>query len=537
MPHKVRLFLALTFLGSFFTCGQEGYFRGELVDNTTGAPVVFATIRLKERALGVISNQDGGFRVPKRFSTFGEVLTISCLGYKQQEIDFSELNPTAIHTIKMEPQALELEEAVLLGKRKKLSPRKIVKKALERILQNYPTAPFSYVGYYRDYQMKENEYVNLNEALLQITDMGFEKNDFDHTLIHLYEYRSNPDFKRYPNAYSPYDYRTESKIIPNAFIADFDGNELNILRIHDAIRNYDIRTYSYVNRLNKDLIKNHSLSRERDQILGNERMYVISFEKNKPDLDADLLPGEVKYAEFQAEGKLYISQSSYAIHKMVYALFDTSAKVEGHRSKSLAKGRPIFEVTVEYIEANGKMYPNYISFQNVFNLRKSLFHVEDIVIDQEEKCFVIKFNAPPILLIDQDRKNFTIKYKGRKVPLNKIRATADSYYLYPNPQQFDSIWDEVRATHAEAEFFSPEIFEFDFLGISDVQGNELNDFRYEEFQQYREFFTQQIPNLNTVTIGEEGAMNKNRPIFDGQPVYTPDNFDNYWMNTPLKKNQ
>ena len=30
-------------------------------------------------------------------------------------------------------------------------------------------------------------------------------------------------------------------------------------------------------------------------------------------------------------------------------------------------------------------------------------------------------------------------------------------------------------------------------------------------------------------------MKKDIPIFKEQPISKPDNFDEYWMNTPLKK--
>ena len=37
--------------------------------------------------------------------------------------------------------------------------------------------PFNYVAYYRDYQIKNNTYTNLNEAIVRVLDSGFETDD------------------------------------------------------------------------------------------------------------------------------------------------------------------------------------------------------------------------------------------------------------------------------------------------------------------------------------------------------------------------
>ena len=70
--------------------------------------------------------------------------------------------------------------------------------------------------------------------------------------------------------------------------------------------------------------------------------------------------------------------------------------------------------------------------------------------------------------------------------------------------------------------------------IKDVDGNIINTPEEIEFNQFREFFAQQ----SKASIGKPyvpGYMEKNIPIFQNQPVEKPDNFDDYWMNTPLKK--
>lgn len=144
-------------------------------------------------------------------------------------------------------------------KEKKKSARSIIRTAIDRIPENYPFSPYSYVGYYRDYQVLDGRYLNMNEAIMKVFDQGFGTEDFKNTQTTLFSYKNNTDFPRDTIASKPYDYVNRSKIISNATLDGQGGNEYTILRLHDAIRNYNINAYDFVNRLNKDLIKNHRL--------------------------------------------------------------------------------------------------------------------------------------------------------------------------------------------------------------------------------------------------------------------------------------
>jgi len=61
----------------------------------------------------------------------------------------------------------------------------------------------------------------------------------------------------------------------------------------------------------------------------------------------------------------------------------------------------------------------------------------------------------------------------------------------------------------------------------------VNKITYEDYKQYREFFVQETKPNGTV-LKDTLFMKKDLPIFQDQPMLKPDNFDEYWMNTPLK---
>tara|TARA_R110002049_G_scaffold47793_5_gene138014 strand:- start:2533 stop:2748 length:216 start_codon:yes stop_codon:yes gene_type:complete len=60
--------------------GQDkGYLYGELYDSATKEPVIFATIIVKNKGVGIISNDDS-FRIPKVMSVLGDTLLVSSIG-------------------------------------------------------------------------------------------------------------------------------------------------------------------------------------------------------------------------------------------------------------------------------------------------------------------------------------------------------------------------------------------------------------------------------------------------------------------------
>lgn len=62
--YKIVVFLL--FLGGCSTLYAQDFdfLRGKVLDKETGEPVVFATVRIKDQAKGVITNMDGSFRLP-----------------------------------------------------------------------------------------------------------------------------------------------------------------------------------------------------------------------------------------------------------------------------------------------------------------------------------------------------------------------------------------------------------------------------------------------------------------------------------------
>ena len=397
------------------------FLRAKVLDQQTGEPVLFATVSIKGKSKGVITNMDGGFRLPIALRVAGESIEISFMGYEKKEFALQKLSPIDINIIRLSPSTISLSEAVVSAKRKGsgLSARTIVRKAIRSIANNYPANEFAAIGYYRDYQVKDDNYVNLNEAVLEVVDKGFRNNDYADSKIRIYDYINNINFMRDAEGERKYDYKKFKKFIDKAYLDSYGGNEFTILRVHDAIRNYNVNSYDFVNVLESDFLENHIFQKENDIQNDDEVLYVISFKQS--------------FLKYLVYGKLFISKNNFAIHKMEYRLYDRIRKVEnGQVDRQGIANFAIFEVITEYKRKYGKMYPNYISFFNSFEVgQPPEFIVEEVLLDGPKGCFIVKFNDVVQEVSATKKVNYGIRVEDKKIEIDSIKVLETEVEVYP----------------------------------------------------------------------------------------------------------
>ncbi|MEO1011730.1 MAG: carboxypeptidase-like regulatory domain-containing protein [Bacteroidota bacterium] len=507
---------------------QQDFVRGRVLDSETGEPIIFATIRIKDKAIGVISNRDGDFRIPVKFRQMGDTLTISCMGYQKRDLAIRRFSPTDVNIIRLQPGVLELYEAVVTApKKRKMSARRIVGKAVRAIPKNYPKHTFSTTGYYRDYQFDHGEYVNLNEAILEVFDNGFDEIHTSATEVRIYDYKQNTQFKRDTLADDQYSYRDGIKVIDNAFLPAYGGNEFVILRVHDAIRNYQINSFDFVNNMEKgDLLENHSFKKDNDVYSEQERLYVIDCKKIGQD--------------YTAVGKLFIAKSDFGIHRIEYAVYDARKKNDNPilQAKGI-RGNLVFEVGTEYKRGpDNILYLNYISFHNTFQLAiPPKFVVKEVGALFKEKALRILFNKPLHKTSNADKKkNYKIHYRNKRLRFADVQIVKDSIAMLTldvEPKDWNTMVEELDGLDRRGTEMN-SILKVEIEDVIDVHGNVVNEWTSKEYNQFREYFVQkdkffiQIPS-------DIRFMDKRRPIFENQPISQPKNFADYWMNTPLKK--
>lgn len=267
------------------------------------------------------------------------------------------------------------------------------------------------VGYYRDYQLQSNEYLNLNEAIVQIYDKGFQSDHFEETQYSLLSYEQNSDFKIDSFAAKPYDYRTKDKFVPNVvLLSRYRENELVNLCIHNAIRNFNTETYSFIGVLVEDFTRAHRFSSIQHTSYGNETVYKIGVRK--------------KIFPFVVEGAIYIDTDDYAIRKLDYSLYAKRSKNSPYPNGTLRtkeENELLYEVLVEYSEVNERMFLNYISLHNKFILiRPPVFKINNLFLNKEEGVLEIELNVPGTNYEDLEPADFELRFKGILLPVEKL---------------------------------------------------------------------------------------------------------------------
>lgn len=504
-----RYCLAFVFLmvSTFSVHCQEGFFyHGRIVDSKTLEPIPYATIQFLNSNEGLISNPDGSFQIPAGNIKKRKQILFSCIGYASLPLSLDDFSMATMNIVKMEESIEVLNEVVVtVDRKKRLSARKIVKKALQKIPENLPKQPFAYSGYYRDYQVDSlNNYINLNEAILQIQDFGIAQKDAK-TKIGLIDYTRNSNFRRDSMASIPYDYINKKKVIPEATLRGSGGNELRLLRLHDAIRNYNLKTYDFVQEFQKDFLRKHDFDYSKETVFNDKTLHEITFQKDSSD--------------FIAKGLIHIFNTDFKIKKLSYKV--SKIKKEGNNQKC----DKLFEIIVEYKEYLNKMYPSYISFNNAFDvLDEPLFKVINFNVDVFNRLFKVTFNNTPLEQNAISKGNYAIYINDRLVNIDKVVLLGNMVTLFPETKKsFDGVTEDDR-------------FFVNIENVEDVEGNLINYRIPRHYRQFREFFSQKIFDQGEYfPFDNESLILDNLPISEIKPKLDEGKNGIYWKNTPLLK--
>jgi len=131
----MRCFISCLFLFLYPTvlCAQQPHIIRGTVTDEKGTPLPFANFFLTTSKTGAISNNEGAFLL--NFSGNAETLKISFISYETQMI---EVEGTQLLEIRMKPHSFQLGEVTVTA----LSAEGLLKKAIDKIPDNYPQEPF-----------------------------------------------------------------------------------------------------------------------------------------------------------------------------------------------------------------------------------------------------------------------------------------------------------------------------------------------------------------------------------------------------------
>lgn len=163
-------FLLLLFFQNYLVAQHRNQMvvQGVVYAKATQKPLPFVTIAIQGEAIGTVTNQQGQFllRIPTQFKS--AQLVLSHIGYKTRVFTIQQL--VNIKKCYLEEDAQVLQEVVITG----LTASSIIRKALNKIPENYYTQPYVHQGFYRLTTQKdptrseEKAYIQASEASFEV---------------------------------------------------------------------------------------------------------------------------------------------------------------------------------------------------------------------------------------------------------------------------------------------------------------------------------------------------------------------------------
>jgi hypothetical protein len=142
------------------------------VDTDTKEALPFASVGIKGKPVGTITNLLGEFDFHFSPEFRNEVFVISMLGYHNYEVPVAEILESRTYEIGLSKSTTVLKPIIVADS---LQGGDILRVALNRIDQNYPSSPFLMHAFYRDLKKIGGTYFSLLEAAIQIYDENYKE--------------------------------------------------------------------------------------------------------------------------------------------------------------------------------------------------------------------------------------------------------------------------------------------------------------------------------------------------------------------------
>lgn len=330
---------------------------GKIINGEDKEPLPFASIRLKNHPIGTISNEEGefDFYIPK--SKRNDTLNISFIGFNSYEVPLVNIDREL--EIILTPSSNVLDEVILTEK----NPLDYIKKALERLPENYPQDPYQSIAYYREKFIENGAVINKEEGVFKtFYPKAGDSAKNQHQLL-LYKPEENPQqFQFMREWFEAKQEKRRKKAIKKGeefdeeeydsdMDMDFGGPETVIdLDINNERDNY----------LNPKYFKKYEYSFGDETSLNGERLVTINF-KAKKTIDHK-----------KDAGKILINTEDYAIVSIEQSgkfsipfivkpiLFVIGLKIQN----------PTFNTVISYQKYKDKWYPQLFRWDAKIKLTK-----------------------------------------------------------------------------------------------------------------------------------------------------------------------
>ena len=164
-----------------FTCifvdAQKIQLKGKVIDNESKKAIAFAYVKLENKPIGTVTNENGVFDFTISDKEKNDNLKISYLGYKNLIIPISKITNQDNIVLKLSVSPSELDEIVV--KAAKLPKAKtVLKKAINAIPNNFANNPTNLEAYYREIVSENGQTIKFSDATCKYYYTGYDKKSY-----------------------------------------------------------------------------------------------------------------------------------------------------------------------------------------------------------------------------------------------------------------------------------------------------------------------------------------------------------------------
>ncbi|MEM6360704.1 MAG: carboxypeptidase-like regulatory domain-containing protein [Bacteroidota bacterium] len=359
---------------------------GRVIDEATGAPLPFATVSLKDKSDGTVTNPDGEFNLfLSEYKLHEDTLVVSHIGYANTYMPVKEALNTAPLLFSLSENVLELEEVQVQVER--LDPKQIMQSSYDALGSNHNTQPFISKAFFRDLRDQNQESSYLVEASIEVLDPGLQANLSDRNEKRKMFYLKGV--------------RASNNYINKLLTPVLDRH--NFLRL-------GLEHNFWARKMKSDLLDPKKEYQLEDVVFKNELpLYVVSATDTAAK---DALAEQHKDMRFEYTHRYYVDIETYAIHKIEYTerpLEGIYVGIEGpYPGDTLFYSKKGWSGIYEFDRYEKKMYLRYYNMNYAF----------DVVNSKSKSVYLdVKFNN--VFIVTSIETDKVKKPKGIKMNRNK----------------------------------------------------------------------------------------------------------------------
>lgn len=168
----IRLVVVLLLL-NFGLCYTQELTQGSVLDNLKFCSLPFINIGIKGTYGGTTTNASGEFSINLPSNPKYRTLVFSSIGYQSKEYTVKEGESNL--SIRLAPHTYDIDEITIMPDS---TLRSFLRKAFNKIPDNYPSVPTKYEGFYRSsLQNEHGEYLRFMEVLTEAYKSSYENNE------------------------------------------------------------------------------------------------------------------------------------------------------------------------------------------------------------------------------------------------------------------------------------------------------------------------------------------------------------------------